>query len=143
MPYRWQLAPIAKAPYWLRTLLLPEVKPQPTPVRPQGGVWDQFTGDSIADAYSARTSWREVLVGWTCVRGDGDSDGSAWRHPTATSQLSATVKNGCLFSYSPNAPFEITEAGDPHGYTKFRAYAILHHGGDLSAAARQLRANAA
>jgi hypothetical protein len=32
-----------------------------------------------------------------------------------------------------------TTAGDVHGYTKFRATAVLDHGGDLSAAARALR----
>lgn len=142
-PYRWSHAEIARPPWWLKRLLLPEQKAPEAPVRPHGGIWDQFTGDSIADAYSARTSWREVLVGWTCVRGDGDSDGSGWRHPTATSPLSASIRNGCLFVYSPNTPFEVTEAGDVHGYTRFRAYAVLHHHGDLSAAARQLRQEAA
>jgi hypothetical protein len=41
-----------------------------------------------------------------------------------------------LFVYSTNTPFEPTEAGRPHGYTRFRAWAVLEHGGDLSAAAR-------
>jgi hypothetical protein len=45
-----------------------------------------------------------------------------------------------LFVYSPNTPFTVTTPGDPHGYTRFRAYAVLEHGGDLSAAARALRA---
>jgi hypothetical protein len=30
----------------------------------------------------------------------------------------------------------VTEPGKPRGYTKFRAYAVLNHQGDLSAAAR-------
>ena len=45
--------------------------------------------------------------------------------PTHTSACSATIKNGCLFVYTPNTPFDVTEPGDPHGYTKFRAYAVL------------------
>ena len=53
--------------------------------------------------------------------------------------MSATVRHGCLFVYSTNTPLDITEAGDAHGYTRFRAYAVLDHGGDLSAAARALR----
>jgi hypothetical protein len=44
-----------------------------------------------------------------------------------------------LFVYSPNTPFDVTEAGHPKGYTKFKAYAILNHAGDMSAAARALR----
>ena len=29
--------------------------------------------------------------------------------------------------------------GEPHGYSKFAAYAVLDHGGDMSAAAKTLR----
>jgi hypothetical protein len=47
-----------------------------------------------------------------------------------------------LFVYSPNTPFDPTEPGDPHGYTKFRAYAVLDYNGDLKAAAKALRAEA-
>jgi hypothetical protein len=36
-------------------------------------------------------------------------------------------------------PLPPTEAGAPHGYSRFRAYAVLEHGGDLRAAARALR----
>jgi hypothetical protein len=136
-PYRWEHRDIARPPHWLVELLREQVRVRP--VQPVG-VWSRFTGDSIADAYTASTTWNDVLpTGWTCVRGDGDSDGSGWRHPTATSPLSATITNGCLFVYSPNTPFEVTEAGSPVGYTKFRAYAVLNHNGDLSAAARHLR----
>ena len=35
-------------------------------------------------------------------------------------------------------PFEVTESGNRHGYTKFRAHAVLNHRGDMSAAARAL-----
>lgn len=38
----------------------------------------------------------------------------------------------------PNPQFVPTAAGNPHGYTKFRAYAALNHNGDLRAAARAL-----
>jgi hypothetical protein len=44
--------------------------------------------------------------------------------------------------YSQATPFEPTEAGAPHGYTRFRAYAVLNHAGDLHAAARTLRSEA-
>ena len=62
-----------------------------------------------------------------------------WLHPTATSSCSATIRNGCLFVYSTNTVFDVTEPGNPHGYTKFRAFAVLDHGGNMSAAARALR----
>jgi hypothetical protein len=66
-------------------------------------------------------------------------DGARWLHQDATSDCSATVRHGCLFVYSKNTPFEVTEAGVPCGYTRFRAYAVLDHGGDLPSAARAMR----
>jgi hypothetical protein len=35
--------------------------------------------------------------------------------------------------------FDVTEPSNPKGYTRFRAYALLEHGGDMRAAARHLR----
>jgi hypothetical protein len=87
-----------------------------------------------------RTRWADLLAGWELVDGTGDSTGSRWRHPTATSSCSATVKDGSLYVYSSNTPFEVTTEGDPHGYSKFRAYAVLQHGGDMRAAAAAIRA---
>ena len=80
---------------------------------------------------------------WTCDDRNPDADGAHWLHPTATSSCSATVNDGCLFVYSPNTPFDVTTAGDPHGYTRFRAYAVLNHDGDMVAAARALKKEAA
>ncbi len=98
--------------------------------------------DSIADWVSATMTWNEILVphGWTLAEGDGDADGSLWRHPSATAKHSASVKHGCLFVYSPNTPLEQTEPDDTHGYKRFRAWAQLEYGGDLSAAAKAARA---
>ena len=73
------------------------------------------------------------------VRYDGNEDSSAWRHPDATSSLSATVRHGCLFVYSTSTDFDATGYGDIHGYTKFRAYAVLNHDGDLSLAAKTIK----
>ena len=134
-PYTWLdiRAPVG-APAWLVKLLK-----APAPVHRQrvtlaqrGGF--QAPGDSIADLYSETMSWRDVLIGWECVDGDGDADGARWKHPSATSPVSATVRYGCLFMYSPNTDLTITEEGVRHGYTRFRALAVLHHGGDLCAA---------
>lgn len=98
--------------------------------------------DSIADWYSTTYTWSDLLRshGWTLVGGDGETDGSRWRHPNATAAYSATLRHGCLFVYSPNTPFKVTEPGSPHGYTLFRAHAVLDHNGDLQAAARAARA---
>jgi hypothetical protein len=143
-PYTWETRPPVATPAWLATLIRPgdEAKPR-RPTAPM----DLGVGflDSIADTYSTTVRWPDILEphGWVRVHGDGDTDCSRWRHPTATSPVSATIKNGCLFVYSTNTPFDVTEAAAPRGYTRFRAYAVLNHGGDLSSAARTLRIGAA
>jgi len=98
--------------------------------------------DSIADWYTNTYTWSDLLRahGWTLRGGDGEHDRSRWRHPTATSAFSATIRYGCLFVYSPNTPFEVTAPGSPNGYTLFRAWATLEHRGDLGAAAGAARA---
>lgn len=138
--------PVAAPPQWLCDLLLPE-KPAHTitPARRGSSLYGQHSGSfsgSIADNYCQATTWPEILTphGWSCLDADPDADGAKWLHPTATSACSATIRNGCMFVYSPNTPFEITESGVRNGYTKFRAFAVLNHGGDMSAAARALMA---
>ena len=147
-PYRWVDVgvPIAEPPEWLIDLVRP---PTPLPdtgeqiVRNVRNVRDgmpSWSRDLTVDWFSATTSWVDILVphGWILVAGDGDADGSRWAHPAATSPWSATIRHSCLFCYSPNTPFEQTESGSPHGVTKFRAFAVLEHGGDLRAAASAL-----
>lgn len=131
-------APVATPPPWLVDLLLPELI---LPRSPRRHLYPLHSGTSIADDFAAKTSWADVLTphGWRCLDADPDADGARWRHPAATSPTSASVRHGCLFVYSPNTPFDTTESGDPKGYTRFRAYAVLHHGGNLSAAAKALQ----
>ena len=139
-PYQWadgrglEIAP-APMPALLADLLTE--KPAPVPNRPAA----PRDPNSIADWYSTNHTWRALLEprGWTLRAGDGEGDGSRWRHPAATSAFSATVKHGCLFVYSPNTPFPVTEPGRPAGQTRFAAYATLEHGGDLTAAAKTAR----
>lgn len=137
-PYTRVDRPVTAPPDWLVELLLPE----PTPIQAPTKIHrlTQYWGPSVADEFGANTSWHDVLTphGWRCIGNDPGSDGAKWLHPTATSASSATIRNGCLFVYSPNTPFEVTEPGNPNGYTKFRAYAVLNHDGDMSAAARAL-----
>jgi hypothetical protein len=140
-PYTRIDGPIPNPPTWLTALIV--VKPPPPtrgrPVRVFSA--RGFSGVSIADQFSAETSWTEVLEphGWTCLDADPDADGARWLHPAATSKCSATVRYGCLFVYSPNTVFEVTEPGNRHGYTRFKAYARLNHNGDMRAAAQSLK----
>lgn len=136
LPYRWIEAPIAE-PQWIGDLIRPP-RPALQSIVKRGNV---LGGTSIADQFTESTSWAQILQphGWRCIDADGDCDGARWLHPAATSASSATIRNGCLFVYSPNTPFEITEPADPHGYTRFRAWAVLEHRGDLSAAAKHFK----
>jgi len=137
---------VAAPPRWLIELLRPE-KPahRITPARPRSrrsGRLSGFFGGSIADRFTETATWSEILMphGWECLSPNPDADGAKWVHPTATAKWSATIRNGCLFVYSTNTPFRVTEAGNAKGYTKFRAHAVLNHDGDLSVAAHALMA---
>ena len=134
-PYIWNTegAPTA-APPWLINLITKH--DEPTPVPRLRTVKDET---SIADWFSDNHTWLEILApaGWVIVHGDGDADGSRWRHPNASAEHSATVKHGCLFVYTDNTDFTATADGDPMGYTRFRAWATLEHGADLSTAAHE------
>jgi len=141
-PYTRIDAPVADPPAWLIGLLLPQralsrAQPRPPSMR--------LSGDSVADRFSDSVSWDDILRphGWRCLDADPDADGSRWLHPNATSSQSATVRYGCLFVYSTNTQFDTTLPADPHGYTRFRAYAVLNHEGDLSAAAHAISRRAA
>ena len=130
---------MAAPPAWLVKLLRPE--PIKAPPRETRSATAQFlSGPSIADQYSANTSWAAILMphGWSCPKPRPRCGRRRLAAPTHTSTCSATIKHGKLFVYSSNTPFGITEAGNPRGYTKFRAYAVLDQGGDMSAAARAL-----
>ena len=117
--------------------------PAPSPKRQQSRLIapSRCASSSPAEGFNKAASWDDVLGphGWTCLDPDPDEDGARWLHPDATSSCSATIRNECLFVYSTNTPFEVTESGCPKGYTKFRAYAVLNHGGDMSAAARTIK----
>lgn len=142
-PYTRVGGPVAPLPEWFADLLRPPVQAE-LPARPSTGwVAKCMSGDSIANWFGSTTTWLQILVphGWECVyEGDPDTEeGAQWRHPAATSAVSATVRYGCLFVFSTSTDFVATTAGDPRGYTKFRAYAVLNTEGDLSAAAKILR----
>lgn len=103
---------------------------QPTGDRPEGGT-------SPGDDYEARTDWADILTphGWTLVTHRGNA--RYWRRPGKPLGISATTgmrdDRDRLYVFTTSTEFE-TEVP----YTKFGAYALLHHGGDHTAAARAL-----
>jgi replicative DNA helicase len=137
-PYAWDVegAP-GPMPAFLAELLEP---PEPPPSLPPRTLTATSDSDSIADWFSATASWNDILTGWTLTHGDGETDGSKWRHPAASAPYSASIRYGCLFVYSANTVFEETTTGsDTRGYTKFRAMSEMSCGGDLSLAATYAR----
>lgn len=107
---------------------------QPTVTGPHG------TADEIrpGDAFNERHTWEELLTerGWTRVRQIGVE--TCWRRPGKgpNSGISATTGRGGfdnLWNFSTNADLPV---GQP--VSKFAAYAIWNHGGDLRAAAKEL-----
>jgi hypothetical protein len=142
-PYRWAdpIVDPAPMPDWLVCLLTPPAATAPVPARRRSRP-PTHMGESVAERFNAAMTWTEVLGphGWTCPDPNPDADGARWRHPAASNPKSATIRHGLLFVYSAATPFHPTEPGAPHGYSKFRAHAVLEHDGDLRAAARALRA---
>jgi len=97
-------------------------------------------GDPLrpGDDYNLRATWHEILepFGWTHVGHLGNTQ--TWRRPGKTDVgISATTgRNEAdnLYVFSSSAdPFETEKP-----YSKFHAYAELHHAGNFAAAARDL-----
>jgi Bifunctional DNA primase/polymerase, N-terminal len=140
-PYTWA-EPIldpAPVPAWLRRLLTPPpaATAPPAPRRP---LPRPRQGRSVAERFNTTATWADVLGphGWTSPDPNPDADGARWRHPDASNPKSATIRHGLLFVYTTATPFQPTEPGRPRGYSKFRAFAVLEHAGDLRAAAHAL-----
>lgn len=138
LPYRWRGdglgTPVAPVPPWLRAYIVDSTA-EPAPTAPT----TISTGDESIIGWFNRTHRLSALLGaagWRLVGGDGDSTGSKWRHPTATAAVSATVRDGSLYVYTPNTVFDPTYPSEPHGYDTFDIWCHLHHRGDKSAAAR-------
>ncbi len=96
----------------------------------------QPEGERPGDLDAAAHTWAEVLepAGWRWVYEHGEED--FWRRPGKNIGVSATTNyQGTdllkVFSSSTGFSTETT-------YSKFAVYALLMHGGDFAAAARQL-----
>jgi hypothetical protein len=126
---------LPEVPAAMVELLRPAAPAECAHVQRAGGAVDRTLpgGDFIA-----RSTWRVVLepAGWTVAGNRGPV--TYWRRPGKADGVSATtghVGADALHVFSTSAaPFE---AG--RSYTRFGAYAVLQHGGDLSAAAGELR----
>jgi hypothetical protein len=135
-PYRLIERTVADSTDWL---LRRAIKPPPAP-KPKRTPRPAHAGPSVAEAFNKTRTWNEILTphGWRRVDGDGEADGSLWRHPDATHEWSASIRvnadgHSRLYVYSTNTPFQATTPADPHGYDRFDASAVLDHGGDVRA----------
>lgn len=113
-----------------RPALTQERRPAPRQVR------DDDVVPPGAD-YNARATWAEVLqpAGWSAVYTRGPT--TYWRRPGKVVGISATTNHEAgdvLWVFSSSTEFEPDTS-----YSRFGAYAQLHHAGDFAAAARALR----
>ncbi len=86
------------------------------------------------DAYNRLAAWPEILPDWTEVYTRGET--IYLRRPGKDTGVSATVSHGgsdSLYVFSSSTPFDPDKS-----YSKFAAYAVLHHDGDFSAAGKAL-----
>lgn len=115
--------------------------PDTAPARPALQVVRDGSRVSPGDDFEARTDWADELLlggaGWKVSTG-GHGSYRTWRRPGKdTPGISATTGKDPgrdrLYVFTSSSEFETEKP-----YTKFGAYALLHHGGDHSAAAREL-----
>ena len=86
------------------------------------------------DAFEAQNTWEDILepMGWIRVFTRGSV--SYWRRPGKNDGVSATTGH-CkgLYVFTTSTLFRANES-----YSKFGVYALVHHGGDYGAAAKEL-----
>lgn len=108
----------------------PSVGSQEAPFVPSGIPHDSRPGDE----YEAAHTWEDILepMGWTKVF--VRSGVIYWRRPGKDIGISATTGH-CkgLYVFTTSTIFPANQS-----YSKFGVYAVLHHGGDYAAAARDL-----
>lgn len=111
----------------------PQAQQPKLPTPTAGNVED---GETPGDDYENKTTWAQILTGWTHVYTLGDT--VYWRRPGKNTGISATTGRDSdrdrLYVFTTSTEFEPETP-----YTKFGAYALLNHAGDHSAAARELR----
>ena len=95
-------------------------------------------GEKPGEAFERRTTWAEILepAGWTLAYRRGDTE--YWRRPEKAIGISATTNHGgsgLLWVFSSSTSFDTEKS-----YSKFGALAVLEHGGNFAAAAKDLGA---
>ena len=88
------------------------------------------------NVYIRNTNWPDLMEGWGYRRAGVGVDGQLyWTRPGKDSGISAVTggDTDTLWVFSSSTPFETDRT-----YNRFGAYAVMHHEGDLSAAARAL-----
>jgi putative DNA primase/helicase len=112
-------------------------KRQPYVPRPRADAGGRL--DRPGDDFNRKADWGDILqpYGWAYV-GKGGGGADLWCRPGKKGGTSATTNyegSDLLRVFSSNAdPFE-----EDTSYTKFHAYALLEHDGDISSAAQALR----
>ena len=110
--------------------------PEQQPAQPRAPRQRDDNGDRPGDIWAAHTAWADVLTphGWRHVYSRGDMD--YWRRPGKNMGWSARTggTHDGLYVWTTSSEFP-TEVN----VSKFRAFAILNHGGNDSAAASELR----
>lgn len=127
----------------LRTAILVALGNLPAPEAPRPKMVPKIitASENISpgDDYENKTSWADILIpaGWTYMFHRGAT--MYWRRPGKDrGEHSATTGHDPLRDrlYVFSGSTEFTPNGP---YTKFAAYAVLHHGGNFGNAARDLR----
>jgi P4 family phage/plasmid primase-like protien len=113
----------------------PAPMPDPIPLDPTRKPGDVHPGED----YTRRATWPEVLTphGWTVARVAGDR--TYWTRPGKAHGVSAVTggpTGDYLWCWSTS-----TDLPSEQAMSQFRAYTMLNHGGDFSAAASALRRN--
>jgi hypothetical protein len=106
----------------------------PQPSRHSGSGMASTDDLSPGDDYNQRADWNSILPGWTAVHTVGLT--VYWRRAGKSKGVSATTGRNDgdnLYVFSTSTPFDAEKP-----YSKFAAYTTLNHGGDFSAAAKQL-----
>jgi putative DNA primase/helicase len=109
--------------------------PAPEPARPAPAGNGRSDGWLVrpGDDFEGKASWQDFLPGWTFLPGD------RLRRPGKAAGISATIRGGRLNVYSTSTPFESVLSAR-RTYSRFEAFALLNHGGNLTAAANALSA---
>lgn len=131
-------APLNLPPVWVAKMLVRHNQTNSENKLVQVGTSTSLPAGSVSpgDDYNARVAWQDVLpAGWQHT---GSSENiEYWTRPGKRTGISATVNysgHDKMYFFTTNAaPFEAGES-----YSKFAAYALLHHAGNYSAAAKDL-----